>query len=147
MYHYTYISTDNIRYYIGVRSSKINPEEDNYFGSFYDKTFKPTSKKILGLHSSREDAILAEIYWHNLFKVKNNPLFANQANQTSKGFDYDWTGKKYPEEAKNKISKHNKEYYKNNKHPWIGRNHSEASKKKDESVFIWKKLSLVWKKA
>lgn len=97
------MSTDNKRYYIGVRTSKVHPSQDNYFGSFTDKTFKPTHKRILGLHINKKDALNAEIYWHNLFEVGKNPLFANRAKQTSTGFDR--TGAIFSKEHRSKISK------------------------------------------
>ena len=87
-FHYTYISTDNKLFYIGVRSCACDIEEDPYMGSYKDKTFKPVSKRILGIHENREDAVLAEIYWQRLFKVVENPLFVNQAYQTSIWFDF-----------------------------------------------------------
>lgn len=124
------MSTDGIKYYIGVRQSKIEPEKDSYYGSFYDKNFKPNHKKILGIHDNRNDAIQAEIYWHNLFQVDKNPLFVNQSKQTSNKFDYDWTGKFLSQETKNKLSKFRIEYYKTNAHPWTNRKHSQESKEK-----------------
>jgi len=45
---YVYYSYEEYgRGYIGKRECKYLPEEDvNYFGSFKDKTFKPTQKII-----------------------------------------------------------------------------------------------------
>lgn len=96
MYHYTYLTKNKNRYYIGVRTCKCLPWEDKYMGSFSDKSFKPTDKIILSYHYSRKDAVEAEIFWHNLFDVARNPLFANRAKQKSTGFDYRTSGKNHP---------------------------------------------------
>ena len=69
-----------------MRSCK-DPECDNYFGSFKDKTFKPTEKIILAVLSTREEAVAAEILLHKFFDVSHNPHFANQVCQTSTGYD------------------------------------------------------------
>ena len=87
MFHYTYLTSDGNRYYIGSRTSKREPIFDEYMGSHYDKTFKPTEKTILGIHNDKTDKIAAEIYWQRLFKVAENPLFANRVYQTSTKFD------------------------------------------------------------
>ena len=48
-YYYVYESSEiNGRKYIGYRGCDCKPEEDiKYFGSFSDKTFKPTEKEII----------------------------------------------------------------------------------------------------
>lgn len=104
-YHYTYITSDGQRYYIGVRSTNKSPYNDKYMGSFSDKTFKPTKKWILRLFSSRKAAIDHEIWLHNHHDVGKNPLFANRAKQTSTRFNYNCTGRKviHSEETKRKI--------------------------------------------
>jgi hypothetical protein len=88
MYHYVYYSYEEWgRGYIGVRSCKCLPEEDTkYFGSFYDKSFKPTEKDILSVFETRKDALKAEIALHDFYEVHKNPHFANKAKQTSVGF-------------------------------------------------------------
>ena len=88
-YHYTYYSYEEWgRGYIGSRGCKCPPEEDvKYFGSFYDKTFKPTQKIILKSdYSTRVEADADEILLHDYFEVDINPHFANQAKQTSTKF-------------------------------------------------------------
>ena len=89
-YHYTYYSYEEWgRGYIGCRSCNCLPEEDvNYLGSFYDKTFNPTQKIILGIYETREQAIEAEVILHDFYDVANNPHFANRAKQTSTKFYY-----------------------------------------------------------
>ena len=83
------------RGYIGQRECRCLPKEDvKYFGSFKDKTFKPTQKIILSTFETREEAIKAEIDLHDFFEVDTNPHFANRAKQTSSKFSYDRTGEK-----------------------------------------------------
>lgn len=88
MNHYVYYSYEEWgRGYIGVRSCKCSPNEDNqYMGSFYDKTFKPNQKIIIGTFTTREDALNAEITLHRYYQVDINPHFANKAKQTSTKF-------------------------------------------------------------
>jgi len=87
MFHYTYYSYENWgRGYIGRRSCSVPPEQDNYFGTYSDKTFKPDQKLILGVHSTREEAAEAEVKLHEFFQVHLNSHFANKARQTSKKF-------------------------------------------------------------
>jgi hypothetical protein len=85
-YFYVYYSYEPWgRGYIGKRECWCLPEEDvKYFGSFYDKTFKPTEKIILETFNNIEDAYEAEITLHNFYNVKDNPHFANKSNQNSK---------------------------------------------------------------
>lgn len=88
-HHYVYHSYEEWgREYIGVRSCNCLPEEDTkYFGSFYDKTFKPTEKTILFVCETRAEVLEIEIELHNFFDVAVNPQFANMVKQTSTGFD------------------------------------------------------------
>lgn len=87
-FHYTYYSYEEFgRGYIGVRSCNCNPEEDrNYFGSYYDKTFKPTKKIILNTYSSRKEAMRDEIILHEFYQVHINPYFANKSKATTESF-------------------------------------------------------------
>ena len=89
MNHYVYHSYEEWgREYIGCRTCDCLPEEDTkYFGSFRDKTFKPTGKTILFVCKTRQEAAEIEIELHDFFDVAINPQFANQAKQTSTGFD------------------------------------------------------------
>ena len=80
------------------------PEEDTkYFGSFKDKTFRPTGKTILFVCKTREEAAKIEIKLHNFFDVAVNPQFANKAKAVSTGFDT--TGVPDTEQIKRKKSK------------------------------------------
>jgi hypothetical protein len=109
-YHYVYYSYEEWgRGYIGRRTCSCVPEKDvKYFGSFRDKTFRPTHKIILQTFDSYEDAIEAEIKLHSFYDVGRNPHFANKAKQTSRKFSYitpkgrgPWRGiKRTPEDRK-----------------------------------------------
>lgn len=88
-YHYTYYSYEEWgRGYFGSRTCRCLPDEDvKYFGSFKDKTFRPTQKIILKSdYSTREEADADEVLLHNYFEVDINPHFANRARQTSTKF-------------------------------------------------------------
>ena len=75
------------RGYIGRRECICHPNDDvNYFGSFKDKSFKPSCKVVLQIFNSREEAIQAEVELHKFFSVDLNPHFANRSKQTSVGF-------------------------------------------------------------
>lgn len=82
-YFYVYYSYEPWgRGYIGKRECWCLPEEDvKYFGSFTDKTFKPTQKIILEIFKTRKEAYEAEAKLHKFYNVKNNPHFANRTNQ------------------------------------------------------------------
>ncbi len=85
------------RGYIGRRECVCTPEEDtSYFGSFKDKSFKPTNKIILATFDSREGMCQAEVDLHNFFEVDENPHFANKAKQTSRKFCMDMSGENNP---------------------------------------------------
>ena len=94
-HHYVYYSYEEWgRGYIGKRSCACSPEEDVlYFGSFKDRTFKPTKKEIICTFSTEKEAIEAEIILHNFYKIDINPHFANKAKQSSSSFSYKATGK------------------------------------------------------
>jgi 5-methylcytosine-specific restriction endonuclease McrA len=85
---YVYYSYEEYgRGYIGKRECKCLPEQDiKYFGSYKDKTFKPTQKIILETFNSVEEALEAECALHDFYEVDKNPHFANRAKQTSTKF-------------------------------------------------------------
>ena len=94
MHHYTYFLTakepfNGMKYYIGVRSCKINPEEDKYLSS--SKVIKrnkiAVDKHILSTWNTRQEAVSHEILLHDCFNVAINKEFFNQALQTAVGFD------------------------------------------------------------
>jgi hypothetical protein len=107
-YHYVYYSYEEWgRGYFGSRTCKCLPEQDvDYFGSFKDKTFKPTQKIILKSdYTTREEAYADEIILQQYYKVVENPHFANRAYQTSTKFS---TLGLFPsDETRKKISQSN----------------------------------------
>jgi hypothetical protein len=82
----------NGRNYIGKHST--NDPYDSYLGSSLDPTFHPVGKLILGVYKSAEAAVAAEIQWQKTLNVVADPSYANQAFQTSSG--YDTTGRNRP---------------------------------------------------
>ena len=116
-HHYVYHSFEEWgRDYIGIRSCYCLPEEDTrYFGSFTDKTFKPTGKNILFVCETREEVLKIEVELHDFFNVAVNPKFANKSKATNTKFDR--TGVPVTEEAKKKISVANS----GENHPYYGR--------------------------
>jgi len=123
-YFYVYYSYEKWgRGYIGSRGCKCLPSEDiKYFGSFSDKTFKPTQKIILQTYNSRGDAIIDEVKLHNFYEVDINPHFANRSKQTSAKFYFDPTGIIRSVQTREKISGKNS--------PMLGKTHSEETRKK-----------------
>ena len=101
MYHYTYEittanPTDSRQRYIGVRSCKCYPTEDNYWGSCKSFTewqkingTESLAKKIFAIHQTRALAMEHEIKLHKLFDVAVNEEYFNQAKATSVGFYQD----------------------------------------------------------
>ena len=85
------------RGYIGRRECTCLPIEDvKYFGSFKDKSFRPTEKIILATFKTREEMCQAEVDLHNFYKVDENPHFANKARQTSSKFSICRLGEENP---------------------------------------------------
>lgn len=106
------------RSYIGKRSCSCLPEEDvKYFGSYSDSSFHPTQKEILAICDSSEQALHVEMFFHEMYDVARNPLFANRAKQTSTYFDSEGVPK--TEEHKRKIQE-----------ALIGKSKSEEHRKK-----------------
>jgi hypothetical protein len=97
-YHYVYYSYESWgRGYIGKRSCKCLPKDDiRYFGSFRDRSFKPDQKIILKTLKTEKEAIEAEIYLHDFYKVDINPHFANRARQKSIKFSFSAKREKNP---------------------------------------------------
>jgi hypothetical protein len=52
------------------------------------KCFK---KKILGIYSTNQEALINEVIYHETLKVDTNELFLNQARQTTTAFYFDNT--------------------------------------------------------
>lgn len=87
-YFYVYYSYEPWgRGYIGKRECECLPEEDvKYFGSFTDKTFKPTEKIILETFDSAEEALKAEVFLHIFYEIDKNPHFANKLKMVTEKF-------------------------------------------------------------
>jgi len=114
-HHYAYqiFNTKTGKFYIGVRQSKVDPIKDlgiRYFSSSYDKDFIHDQKlnpqdyeyTVLGMFSSRKEAVAEEIALHNLYNVGQNKRFYNQSKQSSTGFDT--SGIEHSDETKRKMS-------------------------------------------
>jgi hypothetical protein len=139
---YVYYSYEEFgRGYIGSRGCKCLPEEDfKYYGSFHDKTFKPTQKIIIGVYESRKDAYEVEILLHEFYDVARNPHFANRCKALTTGFTIEGVpinkGIKKSEEFRKLISESNKrrivsdETRKKLSDNQKGRKHSEETKRK-----------------
>lgn len=134
-YYYTYYSYEEWgRGYFGSRGCYCLPEEDvKYFGSFKDKTFRPTQKIILkDDYATREEALIDEIILHDYYDVAENPHFANLAKQKTTGFYYSSKGVVRSKEHKRKISEAQKGKFRNEDfvEKCKARRHSEETKKK-----------------
>lgn len=77
--HYVYISYEiGGRKYIGSRTCDCLIEDDDYFGSYTDKTFSPTEKLIVATFKTRAEANALETYLHTIYEVDKDPSFANK---------------------------------------------------------------------
>ena len=113
---YVYYSYEQFgKGYIGYRKCPKNktPEIDNYFGSFSDKSFKPTEKIILFQDLTKEEALEIEIKLHDFYDIDKNTHFANKSKQKSLGFSFSGPG---------------------NKNPNYGKKHSEESSRKQSEA-------------
>jgi hypothetical protein len=145
-YFYVYYSYEEFgNGYIGKRECKCLPEEDvNYFGSFRDKTFKPTQKIILETFDSVEEALEAECVLHDFYEVDKNPHFANMAKQTSTKFYCSISGENNPSKRDDvrekirlgKIGENNPA-----KRPEVRKKISECAKNRKVSEETRKKMS------
>ena len=61
MFHYLYLVFDEANdYYIGRRSTEVDPSKDKYMGSCKNPSFKPVSKKVIALVDTYEDLKVRE---------------------------------------------------------------------------------------
>ena len=85
-------------YYIGIRTCEGDPKHDlgiKYFSSSSHKEFIQDQKtnpacyeyQVLNTFPSREQLILAEIFTHSIWQVKDDPKSYNRVNATVKMFD------------------------------------------------------------
>lgn len=125
MNHYIYYSyEENGRGYIGSRSCICDPKDDNYFGSFKDKTFAPTKKVILATCDSKEERYKLEYFYQKIHNVVENPHFANRAFQTATGFSR--LGLANSEESRKKMSAARR----GRPSGMLGKKHTEETKKR-----------------
>jgi len=150
MYHYIYITTNiiNGKQYVGDRSCKCNPKEDNYLGSgilflkkikqYKKKNFR---KKILEIFETREEAALKESSYikkyntlvpngYNLHKEGGTSFYKH--SQETKGEMNKWRrGKSYEEiYGKKKADKIKEKQRENNAYYWKGKQKDPESVKK-----------------
>ena len=135
----SYEEGEDGRMYVGKHST-TDPNDD-YLGSFKDKSFNPVGKIILEIYGTSEEAILGEIFWQQTLQVVEDPRFANRAYQTSTGFKNPG-GWNQSDESKQKISsslsgvKKSEEWVERRRSkfgelaPFHGQNHSEDTKRK-----------------
>ena len=86
-HNYVYWVSDGLKWYIGVRSSTIDPEKDfwKYGTSSYRKQEILTNSEmfrvyILADFNNRKEANAYEAFLHNYFNVKYNKKFWNKSN-------------------------------------------------------------------
>lgn len=103
-FHYTYLTSDGDRFYIGVRSCNCQPYADTYMGSHTDKTYKPTKKWILKVFSNRRSAEEHELWLQKYHKVVTNKNFVNKCYRKN-GFNVEGRRYKMTENHKENLSK------------------------------------------
>jgi hypothetical protein len=104
MFHTVYNSFEskpNGRDYIGKHSAK-DPYDD-YLGSYKDDSFDPDTKIVIAYAKTPQGAVWLEERFQKVFNVVQDLQFANQAYQTSTGFDR--TGAIDSEETRRKKTK------------------------------------------
>jgi hypothetical protein len=161
--HYVYYSYEEFgRGYIGCRTCKCLPENDDYFGSYHDKNFNPSNKIILETFSTREEALQAEVNLHKFYQVDQNPHFANKSRQKTTGFYYSAKGVIRSDEYKQKMSeslkgreikpewtekaKQNRRSFEGEGNPFYGKKHSQETKDilKQRTTETWKNQPHPW---
>lgn len=89
VYHYTYLlEYEDDMLYMGVRTSKVPPIEDVYYGSSkHTPNGKLVGKYILDTFKTRKEAVAYEVAWHSKYNVACNEKYYNKSNQKTTGFD------------------------------------------------------------
>jgi group I intron endonuclease len=123
--HYVYYSYEELgRGYIGSRTCKCDPQDDSYFGSYTDKTFKPIKKIILAICESKQQRYELEYMYQKIYNVVENPHFVNKSFQTTTGFSR--LGLPNSPESRKKMS----ESRRNRPSGMKGKKHSDETKKR-----------------
>lgn len=149
-YYYTYLIYDPVlnMKYIGSRASMIKPEFDTkYMGTVSSKKWKSEwknikircSKKILKVFDNFKDMLEHEVFLHNYHDVAKNPLFFNEAKQTTTKFTT--TGIKHSEDACKKIS----ESHSGEKHPMFDNTIRTWFNERNEDYFVGTTYALISK--
>ena len=82
--YYVYVSVgDDGRLYVGSYTSWDDFENDDYYGSFTDETFKPIKKIKICECSTRNEAYEKEHELQTMLGVDSNPDFANKCIETT----------------------------------------------------------------
>jgi hypothetical protein len=118
---------------MGVRTCKGDPYKDPYLSS--SRVVKKMRsdgytfhKTVLEIYPTRQEAVAAEILFHEENNVANNPRYLNLAKQTSTKFDFDATGLKRSEASKLKYSQCKQGDLNPSKQDWVRKKLSESHK-------------------
>lgn len=118
MYFYTYLLLgEDGRFYYGHRSCECRPENDLYWGSCYDPSFKPVRKRILKTFPCLDLAIIEEMRIHVTKDVGPNQRYANGVTLRPNGMSRQ--GVPVSKETREKMSEAHR-----------GKKHSDAAKQK-----------------
>lgn len=91
--------------YVGVRSCRCNPEEDDYWGSASDRYVcrdNVVKKEILQVFETRQEAEAFEEAEHRRLGVVENPMFRNRKVGV---IGFSMAGETHSSETKNRMSK------------------------------------------
>lgn len=151
MYHYVYKLElpETKEYYFGSRTSEINPDEDVYYlGSM--KSWRPDKKKLVKTiikydFSNREDCVKFE---RELIISHRNDLLNRNAHIPGIGFNTLGLGQYVDENGKVYRVNKDDELVKNGtlKPFWVGKTHSDESKKKMSESAKGKNVSEITRK-
>lgn len=97
MFHTVYNSFESGlggRDYIGKHST--DDPYDDYLGSYRDGSFDPDAKIVIAYATTPQGAVWLEEQFQRVFKVVEDPQFANKSYQTSDKFVTGFKGKEHP---------------------------------------------------
>lgn len=98
------------RGYIGARSR--SPVNDDYLGSYTDKSFSPTEKIVLCECDTMKEALAIERQLHHFFDVVHNAHFANRAMVTSSAFIREWSDEQREEKRQRMVERNTSDEHK-----------------------------------